>query len=103
MLPAESRSKSIRKAAKALLQTLQYTKFSAAPMVPVAAKPGSSKASDEDASSSTEVQVPAGAPAALGIEDFKAQLVAMVPPVPRSVEVWCHQYLGVWRYGATST
>ncbi|GAX74045.1 hypothetical protein CEUSTIGMA_g1495.t1 [Chlamydomonas eustigma] len=86
MLPSESRSKSIRKAAKALLQTLRYTKFSAAPMVPVAAKPGSSKSSNGYASSTEVPGTLASASAALGIEDLKSQLVAMVPPVPRNVE-----------------
>ncbi|KAG1676850.1 hypothetical protein FOA52_010359 [Chlamydomonas sp. UWO 241] len=65
-LPEQDRAKTIRKAAKRLAQTLQMTKFAAAPMIPVAAKPGG------------------GGPPE-GIDALKSLLVASVPPTLRTV------------------
>ena len=66
LLPEADRGKAVRKAAKRLGQTLAMTRFASSPLVPVAAK------SDQ---------------ALLGIEDVKAQLIALVPGNPREPKV----------------
>ena len=66
LLPEADRGKAIRKAAKRLGQTLAMTRFASSPMVPAAAK----------------LDQPA-----LGIDDVKAQLIALVPDAPREPQV----------------
>ena len=88
LLPEIERSKSIKKAAKRLSKTLGMTKFATAPMVPVAARvvPSSEEGEFLGASSTKKSS---GGSISIGIEELKAQLVALVPEQPRSIQVRC--------------
>ena len=79
LLPEAERAKAVRRAAKRLAQTLAMTRFAAAPMVPVAAKVAAAVTASEPGGGLKSVSI--------GMEDFKAQLVAMVPDNPRVAQV----------------
>ena len=88
LLPEIERSKSVKKAAKRLSKTLGMTKFATAPMVPVAARavPSSREGEVPDSAISTK-KSGSGGSISIGIEELKAQLVALVPEQPRSIQV----------------